>query len=868
MDEGVLEFVARLTDDATDQAKQVRKVMDGLGGPVDAIEADVRMQAEGVREVVADVERAGDLAEGAAEEGGKQAGLGFVDAFKASFAGNVLAEVVTGAAEAAGSAFGAAWEQSVGGELSGDVLTAQLGATAEQSAIYGQVAGDLYADAYGDSLQQVNDAVGGVVSSVDGMRDANASVLEDATRDVLNYASAFEVDVGRATQVAGQLIRTGLASDMDEAMSLMTASSQQVPAAIREDLLDAADEYGPFFAQLGMTGEDAFATLVSASDKGVFGLDKAGDAIKELTIRATDMSATSVAAYESAGLSAEDMSAAILAGGDEAAGAFDQIVEGLLGIEDPTEQANAAIALFGTPLEDLGTGQIPDFLASLSDMEGGLGDVEGTMSALDDTMNGNLATSTEQMKRELTGMGGDILARVLPPLNAFLRWMLDTPGAMQGTAIAVAAAFALMSASAVTSGVKSAWAATQTVAGWVRAGAAATLSAAKQVAAWVLLGARAAASAARMAIAWAVGVIVPAATATAAMVVQVARQVAAWVLLGAQSLAQAARVALAWLIAMGPIGLVIAAVVGLVALIVANWDKIVAWTKRTWETVKKWTTQKWSQLTSAVTRTVTQLRDGIVARFNAVKARVTAIIGAVVSWVVGKWNGLKSSVTNTVSNIRTAVVTAFNRVREGVRTAITNALTTVREFPGKAVSAVGNLGSRLLSAGGDFIQGFINGVKNKAASLVAAAQAVVSDAVNAVTGFLGISSPSRLARELGQYFGEGLGLGVADEAGFVASQAEDLAAAMTDPLDQAAAMTATLGGPGGASLAVSGSPSVGETVTIRHEVRLSGEGADRLDEEAIADMIAGNPRASAVMEKAVRGATAKRQSRLVVAGEK
>ena len=42
-------------------------------------------------------------------------------------------------------------------------------------------------------------------------------------------------------------------------------------------------------------------------------------------------------------------------------------------------------------------------------------------------------------------------------------------------------------------------------------------------------------------------------------------QVAAWVLLGAQSLLQAARVAAAWLIAMGPIGLVIAAVVGLMA---------------------------------------------------------------------------------------------------------------------------------------------------------------------------------------------------------------------------------------------------------------------------------------------------------------
>ena len=56
--------------------------------------------------------------------------------------------------------------------------------------------------------------------------------------------------------------------------------------------------------------------------------------------------------------------------------------------------------------------------------------------------------------------------------------------------------------------------------------------------------------------------------------------VARWVWMGAQSLLQAARMALAWVIAMGPVGWVIAAVVALAALIIANWDKIVAWTKQ------------------------------------------------------------------------------------------------------------------------------------------------------------------------------------------------------------------------------------------------------------------------------------------------
>ena len=65
-------------------------------------------------------------------------------------------------------------------------------------------------------------------------------------------------------------------------------------------------------------------------------------------------------------------------------------------------------------------------------------------------------------------------------------------------------------------------------------------------------------------------------TSAISMAQSVARQIAAWALLGVQSLLNAAKVAAAWLIAMGPIALIVAAVIALVAAIVLNWDKIVA----------------------------------------------------------------------------------------------------------------------------------------------------------------------------------------------------------------------------------------------------------------------------------------------------
>jgi len=180
--------------------------------------------------------------------------------------------------------------------------------------------------------------------------------------------------MSRSVQSVSTLIGSGLVKDSTEAFDLLTKASQKVPAALREDVLDASDEYSQFFKSLGFNGSQAFGALAAASDKGVFGIDKTGDAIKEFTIRATDMSTSTQDAFGSIGLDAQSMANDILAGGDTAQGATQKIVDGLLNIKDPATQANTAIALFGTPLDDLGVSNTPPFLSSLQGATGGLED--------------------------------------------------------------------------------------------------------------------------------------------------------------------------------------------------------------------------------------------------------------------------------------------------------------------------------------------------------------------------------------------------------------------------------------------------------------------------------------------------------------
>lgn len=363
--------------------------------------------------------------------------------------GALMGAAAAGVAVLVGAALTDGLMAAVDAEAASDKVAAGLGLTEAESARIGAVAGKLYASAYGESIEDVNAAVGNVVSSIDGMRGATEESLNAMTAKALNFAGAFEIDTARSTQVVGQLLKSGLVKDADEAFDLLTATMQKVPANVREDVMDAADEYGPFFASLGLSGSEAFNLLASSADKGMFGIDKAGDAVKEFTIRATDLGDTGAQdALASLGLSGTDMANQLLAGGDTAAAAMDTIVDGLRGITDPGQQAAAAVALFGTPLEDLGKDSIPGFLDALGGANDVLGETKGAAEAMGETLNGNAKTGWTELQRTWDSIVGQVGGALLPVLTAVIDFLNENPAVLQAVALGVgvlAAAFIALS---------------------------------------------------------------------------------------------------------------------------------------------------------------------------------------------------------------------------------------------------------------------------------------------------------------------------------------------------------------------------------------------------------------------------------------
>lgn len=616
---------------------------------------------------------------------------------------------------------------AMGQEKSADRMAAALGATPAMAKKFGNISAKLYAGAWGESMDDVNHAVESVASSFPKVGAKAGPALEKLTTQALDFASTFETDVPRAVEVASVVMKSGLAKNGQEAFDLLTRASQKVPAALRGDVLDAAEEYSTFFNSVGIDGPQAFAMLANGSKLGTYGIDKVGDAIKEFTIRATDGSDASNAAFKAIGLNADEMSNAILAGGDKSNGALQKIVGGLLKIKDPSKRAQMSLALFGTPLEDLNVNQIPTFLRALKDGGKGMDNWKGSIDRAGKTLNDNAATNLESFKRSATQTFVNVIGgSVVPKIDAFVKRLADmgvTANGVAKTVMVAGSAFAIWKTGAVAFSI------------WSKAAA---------LARSVALGTRIQLAALRaQTIAHAVASKISAA---ATIAWSVASKVAA---VGARVLGVALR------FAMGPWGLLIMAIAAGAFLIIKNWDKIKAATGKVWGWIKKaigsafeflkkvffnftgpgLLIKHWDKIKKSTSAAMTFLKSSISKFAGFLHAQFTKLVKKVGDWGkklgVNLWNGIKAIATKfrefagwlwriwstpyrvVGTKVYGAAKAIGGRLWNGIKT-IGRTLATVGSWAWDRVrGGLDRLKSRFTSAGARLLSGLVSGLRNQ-----------------------------------------------------------------------------------------------------------------------------------------------------------
>ena len=539
-----------------------------------------RRAAEDLTQAQEDAANATDDVTDSAEGGGSALG-GLGDKVK-DLVGNF--KVAALGAAGLGAAITAGIASNMDTEVINDKLAASLGAGPAEAAHYGKVTADIYRANFGDSMEQVSDSVGIVVASFKNLADTGKGSLTGVTETAINFSKTFGTEVEESVQTVSTLMSTGLVKDANQGFDLMTTAFQKVPAAMRGELPEILHEYGTNFQALGFSGEQAFSMLVTAAGKGKFALDKTGDALKEFTIRGSDMSKASTDAYKAIGLDAEEMSRKVASGGPAAQEALQATAKGLLGIQDPATRANTAIALFGTPLEDLSVDQIPAFLEGLTGGQNNMAGFAGSAERMGNTLNDNTTAKVEAFKRSLQGGLNDAIGQGVTGLMALTGWVKDNGVAVGITAgilgvvlapalITAAVGWAQTGIAATRSAAAQLAASYRTVGGWIAMSASAVANAATTSGAWIASGARAAgawialkAQAVGSFIATAAGATANAAVTTGAWVASGARSAGAWAAMklaavgsfiatGASAVVQSAITAGAWVASQGRMAL-------------------------------------------------------------------------------------------------------------------------------------------------------------------------------------------------------------------------------------------------------------------------------------------------------------------------
>ena len=158
-----------------------------------------------------------------------------------------------------------------------------------------------------------------------------------------------------------------------------------------------------------------------------------------------------------------------------------------------------------------------------------------------------------------------------------------------------------------------------------------------------------------------------------------------------------------------------------------------------------------------------------------IAAFLSMVITNVVAWVANMASNAVSAGSQFISGIAGFLSALPGNIASWLSNAVSTVVGWVSEFASNATSAASQFTTNLVdglksipekvkSIGSDIIQGMVNGVTSAADSLIDSVKGAVDDAIGAAKNLLGIHSPSRVFRKIGQYSMQGAALGVDDGA--------------------------------------------------------------------------------------------------------
>lgn len=171
---------------------------------------------------------------------------------------------------------------------------------------------------------------------------------------------------------------------------------------------------------------------------------------------------------------------------------------------------------------------------------------------------------------------------------------------------------------------------------------------------------------------------------------------------------------------------------------------------------------------NALVQWFAQLPGNIAAFLSTVIANVVAWVANMASNAVSAGSRFISGIAGFLSalpgNIASWLSGVISTVVGWVSQFASNATSAASQFASNLINGLASIPGQVTSIGSNIIQGMVNGVTSAAGRLIDSVKGAVDDAINAAKNLLGIHSPSRVFRKIGQYTMQGAALGVDDDA--------------------------------------------------------------------------------------------------------
>lgn len=168
--------------------------------------------------------------------------------------------------------------------------------------------------------------------------------------------------------------------------------------------------------------------------------------------------------------------------------------------------------------------------------------------------------------------------------------------------------------------------------------------------------------------------------------------------------------------------------------------------------------QWFAQLPGNIAAFLSMVITNVVAWVANMAANAVNAGSRFISGIAGFLSALPGNIASWLSGVISTVVGWVSQFAS-------NATSAASQFASNLINGLASIPGQVTSIGSNIIQGMVNGVTGAAGRLIDSVKGAVDDAINAAKNLLGIHSPSRVFRKIGQYTMQGAALGVDDDAG-------------------------------------------------------------------------------------------------------